>query len=165
MLNAFNQLRKKYNNLSLTIVANSGSIPKNIMESIKRMRQINFIEETTDKSMIEKLYLNSDIFVLPPHFEGYGLSIVEAMSFGLPIISTKIGSIPEMVMNEKNGFLISDNSIDELAKKMEFFIENPEYVRIYGKMSFKIFEEKFSIKNRNESIKKVYLKAINENGK
>jgi glycosyltransferase involved in cell wall biosynthesis len=47
-----------------------------------------------------------DVFVLPSYNEGLPISVLEAMSYGMPIVSTKVGGIPEIVLNDENGFLI-----------------------------------------------------------
>src|SRR5699024_3678529 len=53
-----------------------------------------------------KLLRNADLFVLPSYFEGLPMSILEAVSCGLPVIATDVGSIDEAVIEGDNGFLI-----------------------------------------------------------
>ncbi len=56
----------------------------------------------SDQEKIEEIYRKSIVYILPSYNEGMPMSILEAMSYGLPIISTDVGSIPSVV-NEKNG--------------------------------------------------------------
>lgn len=58
-------------------------------------------------------YLNCcDIFVFPSHFEGLPNAVLEAMAVGLPIVSTRVGGIPELVEHEINGFLVGGQYLD-----------------------------------------------------
>ena len=63
----------------------------------------------------------ADVYLLPSYNEGLPISILEAMSYSLPILSTSVGGIPEIVSSE-NGFLISPGSKIELWKGINYFI-------------------------------------------
>jgi len=62
----------------------------------------------------KELLLNSDVFILPSYAEGLPMAILEAMAYGLAIVSTTVGAIPEVV-NEDNGFLITPGDRQMLA--------------------------------------------------
>lgn len=57
---------------------------------------------------------NTDIFILPSYGEGMPLAILEAMSYGLPVISTVVGGIPEMIINGETGILINPGDLEQL---------------------------------------------------
>ncbi len=72
-------------------------------------------------------YLSADIFVKPAYFfEAFGIVFMEAMSYGLPVITHNIGALPEIVSNEKNGCLIehSEADIPEFKNKIESLLES-----------------------------------------
>jgi|GEM_PF-3903967 len=72
-------------------------------------------------------YLSADIFVKPAYFfEAFGIVFMEAMSYGLPIVTHNIGALPEIVTNEENGYLIrhSEDDISEFKNKIESLVEN-----------------------------------------
>lgn len=79
----------------------------------------------------------ADIFILPSHNEGLPISILEAMSYGMPIISTGVGGIPEIVGKE-NGLLVTPGNQEEIVQAMRFFIEHPSAVIKMGKYSQEI---------------------------
>ncbi|PXX25039.1 glycosyltransferase family 4 protein [Arenibacter sp. ARW7G5Y1] len=64
----------------------------------------------------------ADVYLLPSYNEGLPISILEAMSYSLPIISTYVGGIPEVVSSE-NGILISPGNKEELRAAINYFIE------------------------------------------
>jgi len=66
-----------------------------------------------------------DIFVLPSRWEGFGISIVEAMAAGLPVVAAGVGGIPEIVEDGRTGFLIERDNIHALADRILYLLKNP----------------------------------------
>ncbi|MDI2112169.1 glycosyltransferase family 4 protein [Commensalibacter nepenthis] len=82
---------------------------------------------------INQLMKAADVFVLPSHFEGLPMSIVEAMLSELPVISTAIRGPREQVEHQKTGLLVPAGSVSELAKAMAWMIEYPQERQAMGK--------------------------------
>jgi glycosyltransferase involved in cell wall biosynthesis len=70
---------------------------------------------------INELYLASDIFVLASRFEGYGMALAEAISHGLPVVSTKVGAIPDTVP-AGTGLLVPADDAVALASALRWLI-------------------------------------------
>lgn len=81
----------------------------------------------------------ADVFILPSFNEGLPISILEAMSYSMPIISTPVGGIPEVV-DVKNGIIVTPGNKDEIYKAMKFYVENIEQIELQGKESYKKVE-------------------------
>lgn len=89
----------------------------------------NLEQRITFAGNVENIYsefLNADLFVLPSYFEGYGMAFAEALSFGLPIIATAAGAIPDLVP-ETAGILVTPGDVDALAQALAAVLLNPEY--------------------------------------
>lgn len=84
------------------------------------------------------LLVTCDVYILPSYYESFGMSNLEAMTYGLPIISTNIGGIPEVVSDRENGFLIRPGDKEDMIKKIMYFISNPEEIKNMGKRGQKI---------------------------
>ena len=87
----------------------------------------------------------ADVYVLPSYKEGLPISILEAMSYSLPVISTRVGGIPEIIINGKNGFLINPGDKEALYESI-IKLKNSEELRIkMGELSKPIVQEHLPI--------------------
>jgi glycosyltransferase involved in cell wall biosynthesis len=103
-----------------------GACDVNYFENIctrEGVSNIYFKGSVSDEEKIEYLK-HSQLFILPSYAEGQPLSILEAMASGLPIISTKVGSIPEIIIDKVNGFVIEPGDIRGLANYIDYFASN-----------------------------------------
>lgn len=79
----------------------------------------------------KQLYLDADVLVLPSYGEGLPLVILEAMSAGCAILSTKVGAIPEVV-SDKNGYLIEAGNIGELRETLRMLMDSSQDIKAKG---------------------------------
>lgn len=77
------------------------------------------------ENQLWKLYAGADIYVLPSLWEGFGIVLMEAMFFGLPIVATDVGAIPELIKDGENGFLVPPADSNLLAAAIDRLIEDP----------------------------------------
>lgn len=75
--------------------------------------------------VIKELY-ESDIFLFPSHTEGFPNAVLEAMSIGLVVVATNVGAIPEMVDENKGGFIVKCGDIDGLESSINNLVNDPE---------------------------------------
>lgn len=73
---------------------------------------------------LREIYKKASIYVLPSLWEGFGIVLLEAMSFGLPIIATNIGAIPELITDNVNGLLVPPKDEDSLARSIELLLNS-----------------------------------------
>jgi glycosyltransferase involved in cell wall biosynthesis len=94
-----------------------------------------------------QILASSDVFVLPTKYknESFPLSILESMSFGLPVLSTFEGAIPDIVDDGVNGFLFSPDNVVYLASKIANYIDDPDLLASHGKASRSKYEDKYTI--------------------
>ncbi len=85
-----------------------------------------------DKKNKEELFLNADLFIHPSHFESFGISILEAMSYRLPVIATPVGGITDLVEDKVNGVLVEPGNKRQLYEAILFFIDYPQQLSEMG---------------------------------
>ena len=93
---------------------------------------------------------SSNVYVLPSYREGTPRTVLEAMAMGRPVITTDAPGCRETVVDGDNGFLVSVQSVDELASAMIRFIEEQELTARMGQRSRQIAEEKYDVHKVNE---------------
>ena len=84
------------------------------------------------------LLSSSDVYILPSYNEGLPISILEAMSFGLPVIATNIGGIPEVVKDGYNGFVIEPGDHLAIEAAIQYFIFNNKAILAFGMNSLEM---------------------------
>jgi len=85
----------------------------------------------------------ADIFVLPSNYEGFPISIIEAMGTGLLIIASEVGGIPDMITDKYNGILCAPNA-ESICTSIEMFISDEHLRMSCGKNAMKIAQKNFS---------------------
>lgn len=101
-------------------------------------KNINFMGSRSD---VPEILAESDIFILSSDWEGYPISILEAMRAGLPIICSNVGGTPEAVINEKNGLLVSRGNTQALASAISRLIKDMQERQEFGRNSRVLFEQ------------------------
>lgn len=92
-----------------------------------------------------KLICNSDVFVLPSYYECLPVAIIEAMAAGLPIISTCVGGIPDIVEDGINGFLIQPGDIQALSDRIIKLLEDRQLRNKMCELNEKKAKDKFDV--------------------
>jgi len=106
----------------------------------KKLEDIVLLIPPTNK--IEKEYYNADFFVMCSHFEGLPMVLIEAKSYGLPLVSFDCPYGPsEIIRNNIDGILVENGNINKLAEAILKLIENPELKKEYGNESLKDIEK------------------------
>lgn len=106
-----------------------------------------------------KLLQRSDLFVFPTYYsnECLPISILEAMSFELPVISTFEGAIPDLVINKETGLLITSRRPELLAQAILEHIENPDFSKQMGIKGRKHFLNNFTLSIFEKKMVKILI--------
>jgi len=104
----------------------------------------------------DTLMRNTDIFVLPSYGEGMPMTILEAMSYAIPVIATNVGGIPELIKDGETGYLIEPGNLDQLLEKMKKLIEDENMRLSMGKKGIEAVEKDFSISEMANKIDEIY---------
>lgn len=126
---------------------------ENLQKYCAEIRIENFIEFVGAVSLTERLafFEKADIFVLPTYAEAMPMSVIEAMAAGLPIVSTTVGGIPELIEESEEGFLIEPANAQKLAEKLSILISDKDLRIKMGKkaqekvgkeLDFRVYTEK-----------------------
>lgn len=155
----------KLSNFKLNfIIAGSGEEEQKCREMVKRYEldnQFKFVGWVNGDQK-KQLLKDSNIFVLPSYNEGLPVAILEAMSYGIPVISTNVGSIEEAVKHEYNGFIHSPGDINMLKEYIENLVVDSKKWNKFSENSKKIIDKEYDSKGYFKNIENIYLNLINK---
>lgn len=111
-----------------------------------------------------KLLGEADLFVLPTFypFEGQPITILEAMSAGLTVISTKRGAIGETIIDKENGFLVEEKNSAQLLEKITTMISDPCLCKEIGKRNRQLYLKRYTKDIFINNLYNVLLEAVRE---
>lgn len=89
------------------------------------------------------LFRNADLFVMPSYAEALGHVFQEAAGYGLALIGSNVGGIPEMVLDGENGYVIEPGDRNALSRRLTSLIENPETLLRFRRRSLEIARQHF----------------------
>lgn len=136
------------------IIGGSGFLESELKEKVKNYRLEKFVEFVGFVENPKKFLEQIDIFVLTSKWEGFGYVIVEAGACRKPVIAYKISSNPEIVADNKTGFLVNFNDLEALSEKIILLSKNQKLRKKMGNEGRKQVEEKFTFKRTLEAVEK-----------
>jgi glycosyltransferase involved in cell wall biosynthesis len=136
LLKVIKENKKYLNNKFLLHVGGDGEADKLIKFVTENgLQDLVKFEGWVSGEKKKKLLAICDVYVLPSYIEGLPVSILEAMSYGMPVISTMVGGIPEVVLNNENGFLIEPGNKQQILECISYFLTHPQKVENMGRKS------------------------------
>ncbi len=154
LLEAYLLLKAKNIDFSC-LIAGEGSHEQALKTKIERSGlsgAVKLLGPLSEESIME-LYLRSDIFVLPcittrnGDHDGLPNVLIEASALEVPVISTNIGGIPELIEHEKTGILVPEKDADSLASALESLIKNKDQREQLARNARTRVVERFNIRN------------------
>jgi glycosyltransferase involved in cell wall biosynthesis len=132
-------VRQIYPSIILEIIGPGPALPslKKLVRSLSLTRNVKFLGKV-DYKKLSPFYRKGDIFLTASTMETQGLVILEAMACGLPIIGVKKYAIPDLVINNRNGYVVKPFNERKMAGKTIALLENPKLLKKFGKESAKL---------------------------
>ncbi|MBA4389472.1 MAG: glycosyltransferase family 1 protein [Syntrophus sp. (in: bacteria)] len=140
---AFVKVNGIYDNAHLVIVGpDEENMKEKMLECCSGCTDRIHFQAYTDKP--ERFMAAADVFCLPSYREGFGMTIIEAASVGIPSIGTRIYGITDAIEEDITGFLCNPREIKELTEKMLLMVEKPDMRKKMGKQSRKRVIQSYS---------------------
>lgn len=154
VLEAFRRVRSVHPRAKLILV---GLPPDGEIIREAGVIHLHFIQRD---ELLERVYPSADVLVLPSQSEGFGLVLLEAMSFGMPVIGINGWAMPEIIDHGVTGLLTPLNSVHDLARNMMRFIKAPNDLEAMAKNARAQFKKRFSIEEHNSHLRKKYDECL-----
>jgi glycosyltransferase involved in cell wall biosynthesis len=103
-----------------------------------------------------------DVFVLPSLNEGMGRALVEAMAAGLPVVATRVGGVPALVQDRRNGLLVPPGDAAALAGALDELLRNPAWAKELGAAAGASIDARFGAAQMVRMVDAIYEQALQE---
>jgi glycosyltransferase involved in cell wall biosynthesis len=139
------------------LIAGNGDV-QSTLDSVKKCELSDSVEYLgwISGSAKENLLSRADVFVLPSKSEGFPVSLVEAMAYGIAVVSTDIPGVTDAIIKEVDGILIKFGDALGLSEALKRLIENPDLRRKFGDSARKKFLGNFLISKSIRDLTFVY---------
>ncbi len=163
LINAFEKVIKKHSDAQL-ILCGDGEVNecKKLVNSLQIHDSVKFLNWIGLEKKIDLLN-SSKIFALPSYNECFPLSILEAMSARLPIISSHAGGIPEEIEDKKSGFLIEAGDVQALSSTINRILDNDSLCDEIGSNARQRYLKYFRMSKIIKDIEKIYYELTHKN--
>jgi len=174
-LEAFAKIIEKYPKVELTLIGDAGrsqrevEYKKEIMRVIenKNLRdKINYLGFLPYPQFIEESKKH-DIFLAPSMRGSDGeteggapVTLIEMSAYGMPVVSTLHCDIPEVILDNRSGFLVPERDADALAERLEFLITHPQKWEVIGKAGREHVEAEYDGKKQAKKLEDIYAKLL-----
>ncbi len=138
---------------------------KNIMNMVTDLNLIDRFIFTGFKGDVKPYLKDFDIFVIPSNYpDPFPRTVIEAMSFAIPVVGFRVGGIAESISNDQNGFLCEPGNVNHLGSSILKLINDRALRKEMGKAGRERVERLFSAKERTADVQGIILEVLNNNG-
>ena len=164
-IEAISKIVNKYRDVNIEYrIIGDGPLKNSLNDIVVRLGLINhvkFLGSMNQENVILNL-LDSDIFLLSSVAEALPVVLMEAQAVGLPVVTTDVGSISEIVLDKKSGFIVPARDIEAMSNRISYLIEHSEIWHEMGRAGRANVESKYDINILNKKLEKIYQGLIRD---
>lgn len=186
VVDVFESLQKDFPNIELRLCCDINidfhtddeTLRQYYLSKIANNKSIN-MGRVSREEFVNNILPNTDIYLLPTYGDAFGFAVLEAMSYGIPVVSTNYMAIPEMIEHGNSGYMVDIGSYDcpslfkgcyvkklpavfkedvnnQLTPYMAKLIQSPDLRKKLGSRGIDICREKFSFSARRDRMSEIY---------
>jgi glycosyltransferase involved in cell wall biosynthesis len=131
---------------------------------VRKLEVEDFVFFLGFREDVPRILASLDLFVLSSYLEGMGSSILDAMASRLPVVASKVGGIPEVVIHGRTGLLVSPRSPQALARAILRLYKNRALAKKLGNKGYEVVHQKFSAEAMANRIISLYERLASRKG-
>jgi glycosyltransferase involved in cell wall biosynthesis len=161
LIHAIPGIINEFPQTSFVLIGKDWGFKKYLQQEGKRLgieHHIHFLG-VVNTSLLRESLRACDIFVNPSKYESFGISLLEAMASGKPIIATNVGGIPYIVRNGKNGIIVKQGDHEALAEAIKKLLSSSELQKQMGEHGLQ-FSKKYGWDNVVSQIEHLYQRVL-----
>lgn len=142
----------------LFLFVGDGPQRQNLERAIAQLSLGNHVRLLGWRDDVSRLLASADLYVTAAFHEALGQATLEAMATGLPVIGTRVGGVPELVLDGATGLLVQPGDADALASAILELFADPERAKAMGQRGRDHVVEQFSLEKMVEAMEALYLR-------
>lgn len=160
LIQAFSRLPMRQERSLKLLLAGDGEIEqaKHLVEQLQLADRVSFLG-WIDGNHRNALLAKADMLVLPSYNEALPMALLEAMAWGVPVITCPVGGIPDVVVSDENGLLVPPGDVQQLSEAMQSLIDNPSLRQSLGLAAQGRVAE-FDVRRYVMKLEKIYFDCI-----
>lgn len=159
IIEAFDIIHKRIQKCKLVIIG-KGSMEEELKGEVIRLGLKDNVIFLKDREDVPQIMHCCDIFVSFSAYEGFCISLVEAMASGMPIVASDIGTFREIIRDNFDGVMVKRRNIEGLSESIIALIKDRERSKFLGKNAQRRAAEMFNINDHVTNLQKFYQKLI-----
>lgn len=176
VIRAFGHLLQQYHiQAKLLIVGGESEQPDpNLTPEIARLQtiateegvesQVTFVGRRS-REMVKYYYCAADVFVTTPWYEPFGITPLEAMACGTPVIGSHVGGIKYTVKDSETGYLVPPNQPEAIAERIAYLYKNPQAHKRFSDNAIQRVNHLFTWEKVTSSVASLYEKVLSQKHK
>ncbi len=161
LIKAITELKNTNHNFHVFFVG-EGDLQQDIIKQCTENGINDYISLMGQRSDIPSILAKVDIFVMPSHWEGLPMALLEAMAMSKAVIASRVGGIPDVITDGDNGLLIDKSDHFGLNNALQKLLSNPKLRENLGNAAKKSVLENYSAKNVSKEYELLYQKIIGD---
>jgi glycosyltransferase involved in cell wall biosynthesis len=160
LVSVWKEIQKRHMHVKLLLVGCGGNDMHNCEGALREYVESNSLHDsiylTGAVSNVEEYLQASDVFVFPTENEAFGISLIEAMACGLPVISTPVGGVKDIITHRQNGLLVEAGDFHQLHDAIHLLITDASLSASLGGEALKTVNERYAVDNVNKEYIKLF---------
>ena len=145
------------------LLVGGGELENTVREQVAQLGLESRVRFLGIRSDVADILRASDVFVLSSRWEGNPMSVMEAMAAGLPVVSTAVGGVPELVRDGETGLLVSSEDTGALAQAIQALVDNPARRQAMGVAARQHAVASFDIRHTVRGYEQLYEALLDKN--
>lgn len=142
------------------LIVGSGPEERNLRRQARNLlieKNVTFVPQAAHFAQYFRAF---DIFAMPSVREGLGISILESMAMGRPVVASGVGGVYQVVTDGETGLLVPKEDADALAEKIIYLLDNPEVGQQLAERAQTVVREKFSLGKMTDATEALYHRCL-----
>lgn len=162
LIKAFSRIAPKYPSWKVIFLGN-GEVEqgKELAKSLQVESQVEFLGWVSGERK-DEIFRKTTVFCLPSYAEGFPMAVLDAWAYGLPVITTPVGGIPDVAVDGENMLLFNPGDVDTLARQLERMITDENLRNHISEASHHFATHEFNIDTINKQLDALYSELLNK---